>query len=207
MDSFSSISVLSESLKSFNLKFTIPKWFLNNFLLHFAFVLQSLTTSKRSNFCLHRPTTHCGMCNHGLCNTISSKTIQVSSLIQAIQTRCGPEACLATKTANVVSWSNDYQKLIDLMTFHEALNHLASVASICAHSHHEGPEAFSYEWHPCSSLINWAQRHIIEICRSFFFLKDVSPRWKLCALKRPCPQHWAVEKNHLWLVFQLNCHG
>lgn len=81
-----------------------------------------------------------------------------------------PEACLATKTAKIVSRSNDYQKLIDLMTFCEALNRLASVASICAHSHHEGPQAFSYEWHPCSSLISWAQPHIIEICRLFFFL-------------------------------------
>ena len=73
------------------------------------------------------------------------------------------------------------------MTFYEALNRLASVASICAHSHHEGPEAFSYEWHPFSSLISWAQPHIIEICRSFFFLKDMSSCWKLCALKGHVP--------------------
>lgn len=56
-----------------------------------------------------------------------------------------PVACLATETAKVVSRSNDYRKLIDLITFCEAHNHLASVASICAHSHHEGPQAFSYE--------------------------------------------------------------
>lgn len=100
-----------------------------------------------------------------------------------------PEACSATKTAKVVSRSNDYQKLIDLMTFCEVLNRLASVASICAHSHHEGPQAFSCEWHPCSSLISWAQLHIIEICRSFFFLffKGMSPRWKPCILKGRVP--------------------
>lgn len=49
-------------------------------------------------------------------------------------------AYLATKTANVVSRSNDYQKLIDLITFCEAVDRLASVASICAHSHNEDPE-------------------------------------------------------------------
>lgn len=49
-------------------------------------------------------------------------------------------ACLVTKTAKVVSRSNDYQKLIDLITFCKVVDRLASVASICAHSHHERPE-------------------------------------------------------------------
>lgn len=44
------------------------------------------------------------------------------------------------KLVKVVSRSNDYQKLIDLITFCKALDRLASVASICTHSHHEGPE-------------------------------------------------------------------
>lgn len=42
------------------------------------------------------------------------------------------------KTAKVVSRSNEYQKLIDLKTFCEVLNRLASVVSVWAHSHHEG---------------------------------------------------------------------
>jgi len=108
----------------------------------------------------------------------------IQTLSNRMKVEYRPEGCLATKTAKVVSRSNDYQKLIDLMTFCEALNRLASVASICAHSHHEGPQACSYEWHPQSSLISWAQPHIIEICRlfslSFFhlffvFFKDMSP--------------------------------
>lgn len=76
-------------------------------------------------------------------------------------------ACLATKTAKVASRSNDHQKLIDLITFCEALDRLASVASICAHSHREGPGVFSR-----GPLISWAQRHIIKICRSFFSLVE-----------------------------------
>lgn len=40
-------------------------------------------------------------------------------------------------TVMVVSWSNDYQKLIDLITSCGALNCLASVALICAHSRHK----------------------------------------------------------------------
>lgn len=99
---------------------------------------------------------------------------------------CGPVARRVTKTAKVLSQSNDYQKLIELITFCEALNRLASVASICAHSHDESPRVFSYEWHPCSSLIGWAQPHIIEICRSFFFL-FLCPCWKLCALRGRVP--------------------
>lgn len=91
-------------------------------------------------------------------------------------------ACLATKTAKVVLRSNDYQKLIDLITFCEALDRLASVASICAHSHHEGPGVFSCEWHPRGPLISWAQRHIIKICRSFSSLVES------CSLCEAMPQ-------------------
>lgn len=133
-----------------------------------------------------------------LCNRMAVGTSQFS-----------PEAFLFTKTAKIVSRSNDYQKLIVDWPFCVALNHLASVASICVHSHHVGPQAFSYEWHPCISLISWAQPHIIEICRLFFFLsffKRHVPLLKAVLSKRPFLKHWAVEKNHLWLAFQLNCH-
>lgn len=150
------------------------------------------------------------LCHPGLTTIMTIMTLIVPHIYMYMRIKYesaehGPVACLVTKTAKVVSRSNDYQKLIDLITFCEALNRLASVASICAH--HIMRVLKSSVWVASLELFDQLSTTAHNWNMQIVFLSFLVRLLKAVLSVRPYPKHWAVEKNHLWLAFQLNCHG